>query len=77
MSAKCIICIPLKDKERLKTILVRIKLSVDARMLKTLTSLLRSRINFIQHFCSFIIFIYNPCIFYIPDITVKSLIRFH
>ena len=45
-------------------------------MLNPLTSLLRSRINFIQNFCSFILFNQNPCIVYRAGITVKSLIMF-
>ena len=41
MSEECIIYRSLKHQKRLKT-KVRTELSVDARMLKTLTSLLRS-----------------------------------
>ena len=44
-------------------------------MLKTLTSPLISYINFIQNFCSFILFILKSCIR--SDITVKSSIKFH
>ena len=43
-------------------------------MLKRLTNFLLSWINFIQHFSSFIPLLLSPCIFYRPDIAVKSLL---
>ena len=56
-----------------KQLRVKIKLFVNARMLKALTSHERSWISFIQHFCSFFPFIEKLCIFYRPDITVRNL----
>ena len=46
MSEKCIIYKPLKHQKRLQKVSVGTKLSVDARMLKNLTSHLKSWINF-------------------------------
>ena len=56
MSKICIIYRPLKHQKRLKP-RVRTKLSLDAKMPETLISPLRSGINFIWQFCSFILFI--------------------
>ena len=58
---KCIIYRSLKHRKRLKT----------------LTSSLGSWINFILNFCSFILFISNPCILSKRDVRVKSSIKFN
>ena len=44
-----------KAKRVLRQLRFRTKIFIDGRMLKTLTSPLRSSINFIQHFRSFIL----------------------
>ena len=57
---------PKKPQRQLK---VRTKLSADARMLKTLTSPLRSLVNFIQHLLFYSFYLKSM---HQTDITVKS-----